>query len=35
MTNTLIVPAQTTDQRAVSLGAFPESSALTVEKVLG
>ena len=35
MTNTLIAPAQTTDQRAVSLGAFPESSALTVEQVLG
>ena len=35
MTNTLIVPAQTTDQRAVSLDASPESSALTVEQVLG
>ena len=35
MTNTLIVPAQTTDQRAVSVGASPESSALTVEQVLG
>ncbi len=34
MTNTQIVPAQT-DQRAVSLGASPETSALTVEEVLG
>ena len=34
MTNTLIVPAQT-DRRAVSLGASPEASALTVEEVLG
>ena len=35
MTNTRIVPAQTTDQRAVSLGVSPEISALTVEQVLG
>ena len=34
MTSTQIVPAQT-DQRAVSLGASPEISALTVEQVLG
>ena len=35
MTNTQIVPAQTTDQHAVSLGASPEATALTVEEVLG
>jgi hypothetical protein len=35
MTNTRIAPAQTTDRRAVSLGASPETSALTVEEVLG
>ncbi len=34
MTSTQIVPAQT-DQRAVSLSASPETSALTVEQVLG
>ena len=35
MTNTRIVPAQTTDQRAISLAASSETSALTVEQVLG
>ena len=35
MPNTQVVPAQTTDRRAVSRGAAPEASALTVEQVLG